>query len=60
VPDLNRLLLFLAILSPVVVLVRTARRAALNRSWQRAAALVLVVTAVAWQNQIKLSIYLRQ
>ncbi|MEO5720008.1 MAG: rhomboid family intramembrane serine protease [Chthoniobacterales bacterium] len=46
--DLNRLLLFIAILSPVVVLVRTARRAALNRAWQLAAFLVLGVTGLAW------------
>ena len=46
--DLNRLLLFIAVLSPLVVLARTARRAALNRGWQVAAAIVLVVTALAW------------
>ena len=46
--DLNRLLLFIAVLSPVVVLVRTARRAALNRVWQLAAVTVLLVTGLAW------------
>ena len=45
--DLNRLLLFIAVLSPVVVLVRTARRAALNRVWQLAAVTVLLVTGLA-------------
>lgn len=46
--DLNRLLLFIAVLSPLVVLARTARRAALNRGWQLAAATVLLFTALAW------------
>ena len=46
--DLNRLLLFIAVLSPVVVLVRTARRAALNRAWQLAAGTVLCVTGLVW------------
>ncbi len=47
-PDLNRLLLFVALLSPVVVLVRTSSRAALNRGWQLAALIVLACTAAAW------------
>ncbi len=46
--DLNRLLLFIAVLSPIVVLVRTARRASLNRGWRLAAFAVLFVTALAW------------
>lgn len=46
--DLNRILLLLALLSPVVVLVRTAPRAALNRGWQNAALIVLIVTVLAW------------
>lgn len=46
--DLNRILLLLALLSPVVVLVRTAPRAALNRGWQSAAIIVLSVTVLAW------------
>ncbi|MEP6820910.1 MAG: rhomboid family intramembrane serine protease [Chthoniobacterales bacterium] len=46
--DLNRILLTLALLSPIVVLVRTAPRAALNRGWQIAAIIVLVITALAW------------
>ncbi|MDQ2659300.1 MAG: rhomboid family intramembrane serine protease [Verrucomicrobiota bacterium] len=47
--DLNLILLLVACLSPVVVLARTARRAARNRSWRLAASAVLCVTAVsAW------------
>lgn len=46
--DLNRLLIFIAVLSPVAILVRTARRAALNRGWQLAAIAVLLVTGLAW------------
>ena len=45
--DLNRILFFIACLSPIVVLVRTARRAALNRSWRLAAIAVLAITASA-------------
>jgi rhomboid protease GluP len=45
--DLNRILLFVALLSPTVILLRTARRAALNRSWRAAAAAVLVITTAA-------------
>jgi hypothetical protein len=46
--DFNRILLLLACLSPAVVLVRTWKRAALNRAWRRAAWTVLFVTALAW------------
>lgn len=46
--DFNRILLFVAFLSPLVVLARTWRRAALNRGWQGAAVVVLVVTALGW------------
>ncbi len=46
--DYNRLLLFLAVLSPLVVLLRTARRGPQNRGWQAAGVGVLLVTAVAW------------
>ncbi len=47
-PDFNQLLLLIAVLSPLVVLVRTWRRAALNRSWRLAALAILAVTTVAW------------
>ena len=46
--DFNRLLLLIACLSPLVVLARTWKRAAPNRSWRIAAVGVLLVTAVAW------------
>ncbi len=46
--DLNHILLFIACLSPMVVLARTWKRAALNRGWRRAAMAVLFVTAIAW------------
>ncbi len=46
--DLNHLLLFVASVSPVIVLIRTARNAALNRGWWLAAIAVLIVTALAW------------
>ena len=46
--DLNHLLLFVACLSPVTVLARTWRDAALNRSWALAAVIVLAITAAAF------------
>jgi rhomboid protease GluP len=46
--DLNSLLLFVAVLSPLVVLFRTTPRATRNRGWQSASAIVLLVTALAW------------
>ena len=46
--DLNHILLFIAFASPVVVLARTWKRAALNRGWRMAAMTVLFVTAIAW------------
>lgn len=47
-PDLNDILLFIAVVSPIVVLARTWRSAALNRGWQFASVAVLIVTGVAW------------
>jgi rhomboid protease GluP len=46
--DLNHILIFVALLSPVVVLVRSQRSAALNRRLRNAAFAVLLVTAVSW------------
>ncbi|CAN5307724.1 hypothetical protein BH20VER2_BH20VER2_03960 [soil metagenome] len=46
--DFNTILLFIALLSPVVVLARTWRRAAFNRGWQAVAVVVLLVTGLAW------------
>lgn len=46
--DLNRLFLFIAFLSPAVVLARTWRRSSANHGWRLAAIAVLLVTALAW------------
>lgn len=47
-PDLNQILLFVACVSPLVVLVRTWKRAIFNRGWRLVALAVLGATAVAW------------
>ena len=46
--DLNHILLFLAIVSPVVVLARTWRPGPRLRAWRIAALAVLIVTGIAW------------
>jgi rhomboid protease GluP len=46
--DLNHILLFVALLSPVAVIVRSQRTAQLNRSWRAASFAVLIVTGVSW------------
>ena len=46
--DFNFLLLLVACLSPLLILARTWKRAALNRGWQGASVIVLVVAAVSW------------
>ncbi|MGI8819446.1 MAG: rhomboid family intramembrane serine protease [Chthoniobacterales bacterium] len=46
--DLNWILLFIACVSPLVILARTWKRAASNRGWRAAAIVVLLVTAIAW------------
>jgi membrane associated rhomboid family serine protease len=46
--DLNHIFLFLAVISPLVVLVRAWRPGASHRGWRIAALVVLVITAVAW------------
>ena len=46
--DLNHILLFVALLSPVAVIVRSQRAAELNRSWRTASFAVLIVTGVSW------------
>jgi len=46
--ELNHILLFLAILSPLVVLARAWRPGTRYHGWRIAAVVVLVVTAVAW------------
>ncbi|HEV3408975.1 MAG TPA: rhomboid family intramembrane serine protease, partial [Chthoniobacterales bacterium] len=45
--DLNHILLFVALVSPMVLLVRTARRAQETRAWRVPAAAVLLVTGSA-------------
>jgi rhomboid protease GluP len=46
--DLNHIFLFIACLSPLVVLAQTWRRGGLNRGWRLAAFAVLFVTGVSW------------
>ena len=47
--DLNHILLFIAIVSPLILLARIARRRdARNRGWRFAAVIVLTASALAW------------
>jgi rhomboid protease GluP len=46
--DLNHILLFIACVSPLVMLAQTLRRGGLHRAWRLASFAVLLVTAVAW------------
>jgi rhomboid protease GluP len=46
--DLNHILLFVACISPLVLLAQTWRRGGLYRGWRLAAFAVLFVNAVAW------------
>jgi rhomboid protease GluP len=46
--DLNHILLFLACVSPLVLLGQTWRRGGLDRGWRLAAFAVLIVTGVSW------------
>ena len=46
--DLNHIFLFLAVISPLLVLARAWRPNAVYRGWRIAALVVLVVTALAW------------
>ena len=46
--DLNHIFLFLAVISPLVVLARTWRPGAQHHGWRMAALVVLVITAIAW------------
>lgn len=46
--DLNHIFLFLAVISPLVVLARGWRPGAPYRGWRRAALVVLIITAAAW------------
>jgi rhomboid protease GluP len=46
--DLNHILLFVACISPLVMLAQTFRRGGLYRAWRLASLAVLLVTGVAW------------
>jgi membrane associated rhomboid family serine protease len=46
--DLNHIFLFLAVISPLVVLVRTWRPGTQHHGWRIAALVVLAITAIAW------------
>ncbi len=46
--DLNHILLFLAVVSPLLVLARTWRPGGIYRGWRPAAIIVLVITGLAW------------
>src|SRR5438477_9269539 len=46
--DLNHILLFIACISPLVMLAQTLRRGGLYRPWRLASFAVLLVTAIAW------------
>jgi membrane associated rhomboid family serine protease len=46
--DLNRLLLFIAVISPLAVLVLAWRRGATYGGWHTAAIVVLLITGIAW------------
>ena len=48
VMDLNHILLFIACVSPLVLLAQAWRRGGLNRAWRLAAFAVLAVTGVSW------------
>lgn len=46
--DLNHIFLFLAVISPLVVLARAWRPGGIYRGWRVSALVVLAITAVAW------------
>jgi rhomboid protease GluP len=46
--DLNHILLFIACVSPLVLLAQSWRRGGLNRGWRIAALAVLLVTGASW------------
>ena len=46
--DLNHIFLFLAVISPLVVLARTWRPGAQHHGWRIAALVVLAITVIAW------------
>lgn len=46
--DLNRILLFVAVISPLLVLAKAWRPGEIYRGWRMAAAIVLAITGLAW------------
>ena len=46
--DLNHILLFIACVSPLVLLAQAWRRGGLNRAWRFAAFAVLLITGISW------------
>lgn len=46
--ELNHILLFVALLSPIAILIRSQRVAKMNRNWRFASIAVLIITAAAW------------
>src|SRR6059058_4541788 len=46
--NLNHIFLFLAVISPLLVLARAWRPGTLYRGWRIAAVVVLIITALAW------------
>lgn len=46
--DLNHILLFIACVSPLIMLGQTWRRGGLNRGWRLASFAVLIVTGLSW------------
>jgi len=46
--DLNHIFLFIAVISPLLVLARAWRPGGIFRGWRIAASIVLAITAVAW------------
>jgi rhomboid protease GluP len=46
--DLNHILLFVAFLSPIVLIARSQRTAEVHRGWRTASVAVLIVTGAAW------------
>ncbi len=46
--DFNHILLFVAFVSPLVLLARTARQGARSRGWQLASAAVLIISAISF------------
>jgi len=46
--DLNHILLFIAVITPLVVIAKAWRPGGIFRGWRIAAIIVLAITGVAW------------